>query len=103
MANERAGQSSRISSRPGESRNVSGTVYRGYSAAERCVTDNPASAVGIAFGAGLGMGLVVGLALKSAINERRSSHRRMSERLGRQVLEAMSTVLPESLTSRMRS
>lgn len=104
MANESMGQSSRASSgqnSPGGNR--FGSLTRGYEAAEECVAEYPASAVGLAFGAGLGLGLCVGLALKSAIYERRSSHRKMSERLGRQVLEAMSSVLPESLTSRVRS
>jgi hypothetical protein len=103
MANERVGQSSRMSSQQGQGRNLSGAVTRGYSAAERCVTDYPGSAVGLAFGAGVGLGLVVGLVVKSAVSERRRSHRRLSERIGQQVLDAMSTVLPESLTSRMRS
>lgn len=103
MANQRVGQSSRMRSQQGRSRNVSGTVTRGYAAAERCVADYPTSAVGVAFGAGVGLGVVVGLALKSAIVQRKSSHRRLSERLGRQVLDAMSAVLPESITDRMRS
>lgn len=97
MANEQFKQSSRMPSQQG------GTLARGYATAEHCVSDHPASAVGVAFGVGLGLGLCVGLALKSSINARRVSHRRMSERVGRQVLEAMSSVLPESLSKRMQS
>lgn len=103
MANERIGQQSRMSAGQEPEHHWSGYVARGYAAAEECVTDYPASAVGVAFGAGLGLGLCVGLALKSAIYERRISQRRLSERLGRQVLEAVSAVLPESLGSHMRS
>jgi hypothetical protein len=101
MANHQG--SSRIpsggSSRYASSGNAS--LSRGYEAAERCVTDHPASSIGVAFGAGLGLGLCVGLALKSALTERRVSHRSVTERLGRQVLDAVSSVLPESLSSRM--
>jgi hypothetical protein len=82
--------------------NASGVFSRRYEAAERCVAENPTSAVGVAFGVGLGIGLCVGLAMKSAMYDRRHAHQRLTERLGRQVLDALSSVLPESLTRAAR-
>ena len=98
MANYRG--SSRI---PPERHATSGNevLTRGFEAAQRCVEDHPASSVGVAFGAGLGIGLCIGLALKAAVVERRESHRGVTERLGKQVLDAFASVLPESLSSRM--
>lgn len=100
-----------MASYQGPSRIPPGTSYRspsgnasfrrGYEAAEHCVEDHPASSVGVAFGAGLGIGLCIGLALKAAINERHASHRSTTERLGRQVLDALTSVLPESLGNRI--
>jgi hypothetical protein len=76
-------------------------LTRGLEAAERCVEDHPASSVGIAFGTGLGIGLCVGLALRAALQERRETRRSMTERLGRQVLDALTSVIPESLSNRI--
>ena len=90
----------RAGSPQGPSGNYRG-LMRGYESAERCVADHPASSLGIAFGAGLGLGLCVGLALKSAVHQRRRSHRTVTERLGRQVLDALSSVLPDSLSQRI--
>jgi hypothetical protein len=90
------------SSRIPHEQRVSGNevLTRSVEAAERCIEDHPASSVGIAFGAGLGIGLCIGLALKAAVVERRESHRGITERLGRQVLDALTSVLPESLVRR---
>jgi uncharacterized protein YjbJ (UPF0337 family) len=45
--------------------NVSARVREGFVGAERVVQQNPASSVGIAFGAGLLAGVLVGLMLRS--------------------------------------
>jgi hypothetical protein len=90
------------SSRIPNERHASGNevLSRSFDTAQRCVEDHPASSVGIAFGAGLGIGLCIGLALKAAVIDRRESHRGITERLGRQVLDALTSVLPESLMRR---
>src|SRR5688500_17900717 len=97
MANYKG--SSRI---PSERHAPSGNeiLSRSFESAQKCVEDHPASSVGIAFGTGLGIGLCVGLALKAAIFERRAHDRSMTERLGRQVLDALTSVLPESIGNR---
>jgi hypothetical protein len=59
----------------------------------------PFPAVLIAFGLGVGLGLAVGGALADAMSPPRES---LTERLGRQVLDALSSALPEPLSKRLR-
>ena len=61
----------------------------------------PFTAVLLSFGVGLGVGLAVGSALADTINASRQPAT-MAERVGRQVLESLSSALPESLGKRLK-
>lgn len=78
---------------------------QGYQHMEDVVGHNPASAVMVCFGIGVGLGLLVGLALapEHEVSRRKTSYTDMAQRLGQQVLEAVTNVLPESLQSLRRS
>lgn len=73
-------------------------VARGYQQAEHLVAENPGWSVLVFFGIGLGMGVAVGSLL--ARSEPPPS---AAERFGRQVIEAISKMVPESLASRLPS
>jgi len=68
---------------------------------EELVESYPASYVATCFGLGLGLGVVIGCLLAES---HASSMRNVgsAERLGRNILDAVAGVLPESLASRIR-
>lgn len=66
------------------------------------IEERPASAVLLAFGAGFAIGAAVGGAASEMV--RRPPQRgSVAEQLGRQVLEAVGRILPESLVGRFQS
>lgn len=74
-----------------------GSAYERF---EELVSHRPTSAVGLGFALGFGLGLALGMAL---IESPRGRQRQTLERFGRQVLDALAGVLPESLSDRVRS
>lgn len=62
---------------------------------KQLMDDYPVAAVGIAFG----LGLATGLAIASMLTEpqQQSRHWQVANRLGEQLLDAMSNVLPDAL------
>lgn len=73
-----------------------------HEAAEQVVGNHPAAYIATCFGIGLGLGVVIGTML--ADSGVWSSHRDQTtaERLGRNVLDAISGVLPEQLAAFVR-
>jgi hypothetical protein len=67
---------------------------------KQLMDDYPVAAVGVAFG----LGLATGLAIASMLTEpqQRSRHWDVANRLGEQLLDAMSTVLPDALSKPLR-
>lgn len=81
------------------------TTFRGYSDWSRrqlneSLEEHPFPAVLIAFGLGVGLGVAIGGALAEAMAPRQET---LTERLGRQVLDALGSALPEPLSKRLRS
>jgi hypothetical protein len=74
---------------------------RSYHEVEHIVERNPASAVLLAFGLGVGLGVWLGSSLVEAQRYRRHEPG-MAERIGRQVIEALTGVLPESVSANLR-
>lgn len=69
----------------------------GYSEAERVVTERPGQAVALAFGLGLLAGVGVTLLLRD--NESRATRgRNTAEQFGRQMMDSLAAMLPESLS-----
>lgn len=64
--------------------------------AAETVGEYPISAAGLAFGLGVGVGLLIGVAIGGSSQ---AHQRGMTERIGRQVLDAMSKALPDSVLS----
>lgn len=62
------------------------------------IADRPMSSVVTVFGAGFAVGVLIGMSLAGSSPRRRQS---TTERLGEQVLDAMSRVLPESLAKQI--
>lgn len=68
--------------------------------AESCVSDYPVSSVLLVFGIGLGVGVAIASILASSAASPPSFGQRAeiaAEKLGRQMLDAMACVLPQSL------
>jgi len=61
----------------------------------------PIAAVGIAFGVGVATGLAVAAMIGESPSQR--SHWHVAHRLGEHLLEAMSSVLPDTITNSLRS
>lgn len=61
------------------------------------IAEYPASAAMLAFGLGLGLGLVLG----ASLFESPKADRGFAERFGRQVMDAMSRVMPDPIRHRM--
>ena len=73
-----------------------------YQRMEACVSRNPLAAVLTSFGGGVGLGLLLSAALvKSARGKKYDA--RTAERLGRQMIDAVVSVLSESFTSQSES
>jgi hypothetical protein len=70
----------------------------GYHRVEEMVGQNPASSVVLCFGLGLGLGMLIGASLLSSTSSRREEASGMAERLGRQLMDAISSAMPESLS-----
>lgn len=66
------------------------------------VHEYPVSSMLVLFGVGMGVGLIVGQALSGAFNEILEEPT-MTERMKRQVYDAMSHVLPPSLLKQLSS
>lgn len=64
------------------------------------VEEYPVAALGIAFGVGVATGLAVACMLTEQSSPQR--HWTVAHRLGEQLIEAMSSVLPESLSKPLR-
>jgi hypothetical protein len=82
-------------------------VAQGYHDVEEMIGRNPASSVLMVFGLGLGVGLWLGSALVEAERARRAHSATFTEKVGRQVLEAIAgvmpeSIMPESLSNRLR-
>jgi len=78
------------------------TVQEALAKPQEFVSDHPVPSVFVVFGVGLGVGLVLGSLLADRPWHTPPSNTRMAvnmaEKLGRQVLDAINSVLPESLT-----
>ena len=77
------------------------TVADAVTDAEALVSHYPLSSVLVVFGIGLGIGVALGSILGGPVMPRPSFGQRTeiaAERLGRQVLDAIAGVLPESLS-----
>lgn len=77
-------------------------VSRGYQQAEEMVARNPMSAVLVSFGIGLGVGVLIGSSM--AMSQRSFGDLTTTEkaqRLGQQVLDMASRMLPETISSRL--
>lgn len=64
------------------------------SGGKELIEEYPIATVAVAFG----LGLAAGIALVSMMTESEDSHRQMSHRLGSQILDAMSNVIPDSVS-----
>lgn len=72
-------------------------VARSYHDVEQVIVHNPASSVLMVFGLGLGVGLWLGSSLVEAERARRAHSASFTEKVGRQVLEALAGIMPESI------
>jgi len=70
-----------------------------YERMEACVGRNPTAAILVSFGAGMGLGLLLSSILVES-PRRRLPPAHAAERLGRQMLDAIASVLPESFTEK---
>lgn len=81
-------------------------LARAVAKSEGLVSDYPLSSVLLVFGIGLGVGVAVGSILGAPIMSRPSLGQRTelaAEKLGRQMLDAIASVLPESLAKHISS
>jgi hypothetical protein len=103
MANE--GSKSRFSTAEGTMSGIRERAVGGYQRVEDVVGQNPASAVMVSFGVGLGLGLLIGMGLSSGSQSesRRSDYGDLAGRLGQQLLDSVSRLLPESLANLRKS
>jgi hypothetical protein len=76
---------------------VGGAVHR----VEETVQQWPFSSVATAFGVGLGLGVILGCALAEQTRPSHWYDNLSAERIGRNVLESLSSVLPDSVARRM--
>jgi hypothetical protein len=58
------------------------------------IEEYPMATVAVAFG----LGLAAGIALVGLLTESEDTHRQMSHRLGAQIMDAMSNVIPDSVS-----
>ena len=78
-------------------------LRQGYAEAEKVVQQRPGQAVAIAFGLGLLGGLGVALLLRGRTHESSFAHgRAAAEHFGRQMLDALAGIMPDSLTKKPR-
>lgn len=81
-----------------------GMLAEGYAEAEEIIRDRPGQSMAVA----LGVGIVAGLGLAVLLRERppgppRASRRTANlERFGQQLLESLSSAVPDSITDRLR-
>lgn len=79
-------------------------LRQGYAEAEKVVLKRPGQAVAVAFGLGLLSGLGVALLLRDRGHESRLSHGRdAAENFGRQMMNAIVGMVPDSITKRTHS
>jgi len=82
------------------------TVAHAVARSEGLVSDYPLSSVLVVFGLGLGVGVAVGSMLGGPVMPRPSLGQRTelaAETLGRQMLDAIASALPESLSKHIAS
>lgn len=78
-------------------------LREGYAEAERTVQERPGQSMAVAFGLGMLSGLGVALLLRNRTRESRLAEARSStEHFGRQMLEALAGMIPESLAKKTR-
>lgn len=72
-------------------------TQRAFGTSREFVGEHAFSSTLLAFGVGFGVGVAVGSALVESMQPQRG----ISERLGHQMIEAMSRVVPDALSTRM--
>jgi uncharacterized protein YjbJ (UPF0337 family) len=78
-------------------------MRQGYAEAEKIVQDRPGQALAMAFGVGLLSGLGVALLLRDRNHASRVAQgRSAAEHFGRQMLDALTGIIPDSLTKNVR-
>jgi uncharacterized protein YjbJ (UPF0337 family) len=78
-------------------------LRQGYAEAEKVVQERPGQALAMAFGIGLLSGLGVALLLRDRHHVSRvAQSRTAAEHFGRQMLDALSGIIPDSLTKNVR-
>lgn len=73
-------------------------MSEGVEQVQQIVSDRPAASVALCFGLGFGFGILLSGLLVESMRPRRLS---TTERLGQSMMDALSKVLPESISSRM--
>jgi len=74
-------------------------MNEGVEQVQQIVSDRPAASVALCFGLGFGLGILLSGLLVESVRPRRLS---TTERLGQSMMDALSKVLPESISSRMQ-
>lgn len=81
-----------------------GRAEKGYYRLQEQVSRHPGSSLAVGFGIGFGIGILLGVACSDAMHSRRQQRWSVgstAERVGRQVLDSVAGILPDSVSRRM--